>query len=267
MNINFKNILTESIVDDLNISKLDKVALKVFNVIKDDKFYYPNQTKPWDMTDGQRIIKASEMLKIGDYNYLYSIYDFYMTHGDVLFQDIPNEIPKKIIPFNEEYSNILGAKLLQYYYDNYNGKIIFSNETGDFECGVISGDINEAIMEEMHSVEIRNYTIGTSIFVNMLPSKKEPNKLGCDYLSMSDELSEFIPIYRETNSDEDDEFISAKIDYEEIVDSKYFDINFPKDMSDGSLKKYFDDINKLIIKEMIIPNNDLMVEYFNNYEG
>lgn len=258
MNINFKNILTESIVDDLNISKLDKVALKVFNVIKDDKIYYPNQTKPWDMTDGQRIIKASEMLKIGDYNYLYSIYDFYMTHGDVLFQDIPNKIPKKIIPFNEEYSNILGAKLLQYYYDNYNGKIIYSNETGDFECSVISGDINEAIMEEMHSVEIRNFTIGTSIFVNMLPSKKEPNKLGCDYLSMSDELSEFIPIYRR---------ISDKIDYEETVDSKYFDINFPKDMSDGSLKKYFDDMNKLIIKEMIIPNNDLMVEYFNNYEG
>jgi hypothetical protein len=248
MNINFKNILTESIVDDLNISKLDKVALKVFNVIKDDKFYHPNKTKPWDMTDGQRIIKASEMLKIGDYNYLYSIYDFYMTHGDVLFQDIPNEIPKKIIPFNEEYGNILGAKLLQYYYDNYNGKIIYSNETGEFECSIISGDINEAIMEEMYSVEIRNYRVHTSIFVNMFPNKREPNKL-------------FIPIYRETHSDEDDEFISAKIDYEEMVDSKYFYIDFPKDMSDVTLKKYFDDIIKSVIREMIIPNNDLMVDY------
>jgi hypothetical protein len=257
MNINFKNILTESIVDDLNISKLDKVALKVFNVIKDDKFYYPNQTKPWDMTDGQRIIKASEMLKIGDYNYLYSIYDFYMTHGDVLFQDIPKEIPKKIIPFKEEYGNILGIKLLQYYYDNYNGKIIYSDETGDFECSVLSGDINEAIMEEMYTVEVRNATLYTSIFVNMFPSKGEPNKLGCEYLSMSDELSEFIPIYRGIES----------VDYEETIDSKYFNIDFPKDMSDGSLKKYFDDINKSVIKRLIIPNNDLMVEYFNNYEG
>ena len=257
MSLNFQNILTESIVDDLKISKLDKVALKVFNIIKDDKFYYTNRTKAWDMTDGQRITKASEMLKISDYNYLYSIYDFYMTYGNVLFQDIPNEIPKKIIPFNEEYSNILGAKLLQYYYDNYNGKILFSNETGDFECSVISGDINEAIMEEMHSVEIRNSTIGTSIFVSMFPSKKEPNKLGCDYLSMSDELSEFIPIYRETDEE----------DYEELVATKYLDIDFPKDMSDGSLKKYFDDINKSVIEEMIIPNNDLMLEYFNDYEG
>ena len=251
MNINFKNILTESIVDDLNISKLDKVALKVFNVIKDDKFYYPNQTKAWDMSDGQRITKASEMLKIGDYNYLYSIYDFFNAYGHVLFQDIPKEIPKKTLPFNSDYEHILGAKLLKYYYDNYNVKIIFSNETGDFECSVVSNDINEAIMEEMYSVEIRNYRLHTSIFVNMFPNTKEPNKLGCDYMSMDDDLSEFIPIYRETDEN----------DYEEIVDSKYFDIDFPKDMSDVTLKKYFDDIIKSVIKEMIIPNNDLMVDY------
>ena len=250
MNLNFKNILTESIVDDLNISKLDKVTLKVFNVIKDDKFYYPGQTKAWDMSDGQRIVKASEMLKIGDYDYLYSIYDFFNTYGHVLFQDIPKEIPKKILPFNSDYEHILGAKLLQYYYDNYNGKIIFSNETGDFECGVVSNDINEAIMEEMYSVEIRNYRVHASIFVNMFPNTKEPNKLGSDYMSMDDELSEFIPIYRD---DEED--------YEEIVDTKYFDIDFPKDMSDVSLKKYFDDIIKSVIKEMITPNNDLMVDY------
>jgi hypothetical protein len=251
MNLNFKNILTESVIDDMNISKLDKSTLKVFNIIKDDKFYYPDQDKAWDMSDGQRIVKASEMLKIGDYDYLYSMYDFYDTYGHVLFQDIPKEIPKKTIPFNSDYEHILGAKLLQYYYDNYNGKIIVSNETGDFVCGVVSEDINEAIMEEMYSVEIRNYRVSTSIFVNMFPNKKEPNKLGSDYLSMSDELSEFIPIYRETDEG----------DYEEIVDSKYFDIDFPKDMSDGSLKKYFDDIIKSVIKEMIIPNNDLMVDF------
>lgn len=251
MNLNFKNILTESVIDDMNISKLDKSTLKVFNIIKDDKFYYPGQDKAWDMSDGQRIVKASEMLKIGDYDYLYSMYDFYDTYGHVLFQDIPKEIPKKTIPFNSDYEHILGAKLLQYYYDNYNGKIIVSNETGDFVCGVVSEDINEAIMEEMYSVEIRNYRVSTSIFVNMFPNKKEPNKLGSDYLSMSDELSEFIPIYRETDEG----------DYEEIVDSKYFDIDFPKDMSDGSLKKYFDDIIKSVIKEMIIPNNDLMVDF------
>jgi hypothetical protein len=251
MNLNFKNILTESIVDDLNISKIDKVALKVFNVIKDDKFYYPNNIKPYEMTDGQRIVKASEMLKIGDYDYLYSIYDFYMTHGDVLFQDIPNEIPKKNIPFNSEYEHILGAKLLQYYYKNYNNKTIYSNETGDFVCGVVSEDINEATMEEMYTVEIRNNRVSTSIFVNMFPNKREPNKLGCDYISMNDNLTEFIPIYRELGGTH----------YSETVDSKYFDIDFPKDMNDGTLKKYFDDIIKVVIKEMIIPNNDLMLDF------
>jgi hypothetical protein len=257
MNLNFKNILTESVIDDLNFSKLDKVTLKVFNIIKDDKFYYPDKVKAWDMTDGQRIIKASEMLKIGDYNYLYSMYDFYNTYGHVLFQDIPNEIPKKTLPFNSDYEHILGAKLLQYYYDNYNGKIIFSNETGEYVCGVISGDINEATMEEMYTVEIGNYTLNTSIFVNMFPSKREPNKLGCDFLSMNDELSEFIPIYKGIDTE----------DYIEEIDTKYFDIDFPKDMSDISLKKYFDDIHKSVIEEMILPYNDLMLEYFNNYKG
>ena len=67
----FKNILTESIIDDMDIPKLDKVVLKVFNIIKDDKFYYPGQTKAWEMTEGQRLVKASEMLKIGDYDYLF----------------------------------------------------------------------------------------------------------------------------------------------------------------------------------------------------
>lgn len=257
MNLNFKNILTESVIDDLNFPKLDKVTLKVFNIIKDDKFYYPDNVKAWDMTDGQRIVKASEMLKIDDYNYLYSMYDFYNTYGDVLFKDVPNEIPKKTLPFNSDYEHILGAKLLQYYYDNYNSKIIFSNETGEFVSGVISGDINEAIMEEMYSIEFLNTTLNTSIFVNMFPNKKEPNKLGCDYLSMSDELSEFIPIYKGIDTE----------DYIEVVDTKYLDIDFPKDMSDISLKKYFDGIFKSVIEEMILPNNDLMLEYFNNYEG
>ena len=251
MNLNFKNILTETIIDDLNLSKLDKVALKVFNIIKDDKFYYPNSTKPWGMTQGQRIVKASEMLKIGDYDYLYSVYDFYNTYSDVLFIDVPKEIPKKKVPFTQEYEHILGTKLLQYYYDNYNNKTIYSNETGDFVCGVVSDDINEAIMEEMYSVEIRNHRVSASIFVNMFPNSKEPNKLGSDYISMDDPLSEFIPIYRDLDP----------IPYEETVDSKYFDINFPKDMSDASLKKYFDDIIKAVIKEMIIPNNDLMMDY------
>lgn len=251
MNLNFKNILTESIIDDMDIPKLDKVALKVFNIIKDDKFYYPGQDKAWDMTEGQRLVKASEMLKIGDYDYLYSIYDFYNKYGDILFKDVPKEIPKKKVPFSSEYDHILGAKLLKYYYNNYNNKVIVSNETGDFICGVVSDDINEAIMEEMYTVEIRNTTIQISIFVNMFPNKKFPNKLGSDYISMNDNLSEFIPIYRDLDS----------IPYEETVDTKYFDMNFPKDMSDGALKKYFDDIMKAVIKEMIIPNNDLMVDF------
>ena len=251
MNLNFKNILTESIIDDLNIPKQDKTTLKVFNLIKDDKFFYPGQDKPWDMTDGQRIMKASEMLSINDYNYLYSVYNFYDKYGDVLFMDIPEGIPKQKVPFSDEYNAVFGPKLLQYYFDNYNHRTIYSNETGSFECGIVTGDINDAIIEEMYSVEVRNYTLRSTIFVNMFPSKKRPNKLGCDYISMHDNLSEFIPIYRGIDN----------IPYEEIIDSKYFDMNFPKDMSDGALKKYFDDIMKAVIKEMIIPNNDLMLDY------
>jgi len=254
MSLNLQNILTESILDDLTISKLDKVTLKVFNVIKDDKFYYTGQDKAWDMSDGQRIVKAAEMLKIGDYDYLYSVYDFYNTYSDILFKDVPSEIPKKKVPFTGEYEHILGEKLLQYFHYYYNDKTIYSNETGEFICGVITGDMDEAIMEEMYSVEVYNLTTQTHIFVNMFPTSKQPNKLGWDYLSMDDDLSEFIPGYRGI----------VDIPYEETIDNGYFDIDFPKDMSDESLKKYFDDIIKVVIKEMIIPNNDLMLDFISS---
>jgi hypothetical protein len=249
MNLNFKNILTESIIDDLNLSKLDKVSLKVFNIIKDDKFYYAGSTKAFDMTDGQRIIKASEMLNIKDHNYLFSVYDFWNQYADILFTDVPKTIPKKIIPFNEDYTHILGPILLTFYYNNYNNKVIYENENGAYYASVVSGDLEESIMEDMVTIEIRGNDPDRSIFCGMLPNKGV-NKLGCDYISMDDNLNEFIPIYKD-----------IKVSYEETIDTKYYNVKFPKDLSDPSLKKYFDDIMDTIINNMIIPNEGLIEDF------
>jgi hypothetical protein len=36
MSVNFKNILIEATIDDMEISKADKSTLKLFNMVKDD---------------------------------------------------------------------------------------------------------------------------------------------------------------------------------------------------------------------------------------
>jgi hypothetical protein len=90
MSLQLKNILVESIVDDLDLSMTDKVVIKLFHEIKDDVFYYGSNQ--YDMTVGQVIMKASSMLNIKDYEYLYSVYEFYKKYGETIFQNIPKEI-------------------------------------------------------------------------------------------------------------------------------------------------------------------------------
>jgi len=251
MSLNLQNIITESTIDNLKISKLDKVTLKVFNLIKDDKVYFTVSGKEFDMTDGIILLKASEMLKIKDYNYLYSVYQYYLEYGDTLFMVVPETIPKLTIPNDE----LMGPALLSYYYKNYNRKVVFENQYGEFISSVISGNLEEAILEEMWSVELYNTKENTSptnsaIFCNMFPPKKQPNKLGWDYLSMDDDLSEYVAQYN-----------NMEVEYEETIDTGYFDIEFPKDLSDSSLKKYFEDIIQQLIEKVIQPNDNLFHDY------
>lgn len=253
MSLNFQNILTESIVDDLKISKLDKVVLKVFNIIKDDKFYYGSNQ--YDMTVGQLILKASSMLNIKDYEYLYSVYEFYKKYGETIFQNIPKEIERKTIPFNYTSVGVLSPILLTYFEDNYKNKIIYENKNGGYRLDVGSGDLDTAILEEMYSIEVESTespfrVIYFNIMTNV-GSEGNEGKNGYDYISHNDDLSEFNSKYITFN----------RTKYDESIDSGYYKIEPPRDLSDSSLKKYFDNIIEVIVSDIIIPNEDIITEF------
>lgn len=251
MSLNFQNILTESIIDDLKISKLDKVALKVFNIIKDDKFYYGSNQ--YDMTVGQLILKASSMLNIKDYEYLYSVYEFYKKYGETIFQNIPKEIERKNYLLLSE--GVLSPILLTYFEDNYKNKIIYENKNGGYRLDVGSGDLDTAILEEMYSIEVESTESPFRvIYFNIMPnvgSEGNEGKNGYDYISHNDDLSEFNSKYITFN----------RTKYDESIDSGYYKIEPPRDLSDSSLKKYFDNIIEVIVSDIIIPNEDIITEF------
>ena len=253
MSLQLKNILVESIVDDLDLSMTDKVVIKLFHEIKDDVFYYGSNQ--YDMTVGQVILKASSMLNIKDYEYLYSVYEFYKKYGETIFQNIPKEIERKTIPFNYTSEGVLSPILLTYFEDNYKNKIIYENKNGGYRLDVGSGDLDTAILEEMYSIEVESTESPFRvIYFNIMPnvgSGGEEGKNGYDYISHNDGLSEFNAKYITFN----------RTKYDESIDSGYYKIEPPRDLSDSSLKKYFDNIIEVIVSDIIIPNEDIITEF------
>jgi len=252
MSLQLKNILVESIVDDLDLSMTDKVVLKLFHEIKDDVFYYGSNQ--YDMTVGQVILKASSMLNIKDYEYLYSVYEFYKKYGETIFQNIPKEIERKTIPFNYTSKGVLSPILLTYFEDNYKNKIIYENKNGGYRLNVGSGDLDAAILEEMYSIEVESIESPFRvIYFNMIPNVgfRDFGKNGYDYISHNDDLSEFNSKYITFNRTKCDE----------SIDSGYYKIEPPRDLSDSSLKKYFDNIIEVIVSDIIIPNEDIITEF------
>ena len=67
----FKNLITESIIDTLKLSKEEKAILKTFNIVDDDKKTFSTGT--FDLTDGEKIMKVSDMTGIHDLDKIYSL--------------------------------------------------------------------------------------------------------------------------------------------------------------------------------------------------
>ena len=78
----FKKLITESVIDNLDISKQEKAILKTFNIVDDDKSTY--STKDFDLSDGEKMIKVSEMTGVNDLDKIYSLYKFFIKYKDIL---------------------------------------------------------------------------------------------------------------------------------------------------------------------------------------
>jgi len=252
----FKKLLIESVIDDLDLSKLDKGILKFFNVIKDEKNYYTNQrtgevTNSWDLSDGEKIIKVAKHLNYYDYDHLIKVYKFYQRYKDILFIDLDIDSSMEGSEFNYDTDkDIIQPILLTYYNDNYVNKRI--NLGGfEWEFSLMGMTIEEAIAEEFQSMQIDSVGDNipfTVVYASFLPNRKN-GMFGADWIAQDEGLAEW-------NGKENHDS-----DYEEILGSGFLKVTPLKDLKESSLKKFFDELIDRV-KSNIIENNIWIIEEY-----
>lgn len=252
----FKKLLIESVIDDLDLSKLDKGILKFFNVIRDEKNYTTNRrtgdiTNSWDLSDGEKIIKVAKHLNYYDYDHLIKVYKFYQRYKDILFVDLDIDSSMEGSEFNYDTDeDIVQPILLTYYNDNYVNKRI--NIGGfEWEFSLMGMTIEEAIAEEFQSIQLDS--VGDNVPLNVIWASFLPNKkngmFGVDWHAQDEGLSEW-------NGKENHGSI-----YEDILSSGYVSVTPLKDLKESSLKKFFDTLIEKI-KTDIIEDHVWMVEEY-----
>ena len=253
MKISLNSLLTESVIDNLNISKMDKAILKSFHLIRGEKNYSPSG-REFDLTVADKIMKVEEMLNTGDYQRIYSVSKFYEKYGNFLFNDIPDLIEDIDINFVEDREVIEGI-LYTFYYKNYKNKEIYNYRGNSWVLDAMMSPF-EASLEESFGLLIQNHSDvypPCSIYFDSLLNKST-NKIGADFVIQDDEFAEFNgENYKDGG-------------YDEMIDSEWIDFNYPKDLKDGTLRKYFEQLFNKVVNEVIKPNDykfDEFLDYMN----
>jgi hypothetical protein len=255
MSVNFKNILIEATIDDMEISKADKSTLKLFNMVKDDLVDNPYGDASVIEASGM-IFKVSEILHIKDYDYLYNLYNFYLKHKEVLFSEIPKEIGVNYTP--SDYDEIVEALLLKYFWENYADSIVYEGKNTSWRAMVSSDNINEALAEEVYSIEFYNNAPSASVWATVLPDVKHDRTgdgIGIDYIVMDEHYQDFLY---------ESGFIN--IQHGDIVQTGIIPFGTPQNLKNETLKIYFDKLIDTIINKFIIPNEYKINEYLDENE-
>lgn len=253
MGLKLKNILTESIIDGLNIGKFEKGVLKMIHSAKSE---YDIDKSGFSSGDAELISYISETLSFYDYGKLIQIYKFYKKYSDILFTDskFEEEINNEIkYPEDEKIVNFI---LLLYYYKNYNSQVLNTGKS-QWKFTVTSGMIEEALSEEMFTMELwlmGDENPSVTIFCNLLPDEKG---LGCDMISFDDGFQQY-----------NAESIKGYGDYDEVIGGEYIQgIVKPTDLKEETLKRYFDKIIEKIKTDIIQTNQWKIDEYINYVRG
>ncbi len=246
------NLLFESVIDNLNISKIDKGLLKAFHLLRNEKVYVGDNE--FEMVPAEKIIKVGEMLGVTDYQKLYSVSKFYQKYGNILFGDIP-EIDENIVINYEEDEDVVKGIMYKFFYKNYNLKEIYRynglyNNTWLTE---VMMSPEEAYLEEVYSINFFNDSDTyppCTLYSDVLPNPKN-KKIGVDYIIQDDEFAIF----------------NGKGKYEELMKGEWIDISYPTDLKHSTLVKYFDELINKIVDKVIKPNDykfDEFMKYMNN---
>lgn len=257
----FKNILTEAIIDTLDISKLDRGILKTIHKFINEKgFYYSSDgTKnEWDLSDGEKLLKISKALGYNDYDHLFKLYKFYLKHSDVLFGELPTTDTETTIDPIKDYG-LLRPILLQYMYDNYIGKE-YDVDGVIWKVDTPMGDISEALTEEATAVEL--FTWGRDVpivvgYCSFIPSKSmfERGVLGFDIISMDDGLSNYNGTYVKKNRHQHEETLGT---------GSLEGIKYPINLKEETLKKYFDDLFNTFVGEALPQPTEIILDYMDH---
>ena len=133
MELNFKNILIESIIDELEtLTRMDKAVLKFIHHSMNQKTYNHRVGKSnyeLEASDGLRINDLIDSFGLKDYDYVFKMWNFYKKFGSALFDD---EVFDDFSYSIEDYDETTEVILAKYYLDNIVGREIYPGWTVEF---------------------------------------------------------------------------------------------------------------------------------------
>lgn len=250
MELNFKNILLESIIDELeSLSKMDKAVLKfIHNSMGREKFQHTigNRSYEMDASDALRINDLIETFSLKDYDYVFTMWNFYKRFGDVLFDD---EVFDDFSYTQEDYDDATKLMVAKYYIDNIVGREIYPGWTVEMMEDPI-GMVEEDMMTFMVSNES-----GETIYLYLLDLVGK--RLQGDMITQNeDSLGAYFSDVIKVSKYND---VIAHIEIPNPLKERL------KDLSDESLEKYFSFIIEQLQDE--IEEWDEDIRYYYNEVG
>ena len=188
----FNNILSEALIDDLKIRKIEKAVLRKFN---DENVSYSEEV--------YEISKEYGMpLHVG-----MSLYYTYLKYKDFLFNEEGIDIVKEYDVFSKENIDITNRIILEYIGKNYEGKTIYNSDgiTGVVEFWepidiMVEEGMSPAVYVSMpvngeytdsdgHTFSGNDVNFGGSVSCSVIPWTTNDGKqrMGYDFIAFSEE--------------------------------------------------------------------------------
>ena len=255
----FNNILSEALIDDLKIRKIERAVLRKFNdenVSSSEEVY--DISKEYGMP-----------LHVG-----MSLYYTYLKYKDFLFNEEGIDIVKEYDVFSKENIDITNRVILEYIGKNYVGKTIYNSDgiTGVVEFWesvdvmvdegmspsvYVSMPVNgEYTDSDGRTFSGHDVNFGGSVNCNIMPWTTNDGKqrMGYDFISFSEE----------TFADWQ-ENVKKNGNYD-IVVTGYLNINTigrPKNYSEDEIKRYCD--RWIMIQQRIIQKSAPLLLSYKDY--
>lgn len=246
MSLNFKNILFESIIDELEtLSRMDKAVLKFLHQSM-DKETFPHtigkKTYEMDASDALIINDLINTFGLKDYDYVFKMWNFYKRFGNVLFDE---EVFDDFSYKQEDYDDATKLMVAKYYIDNIVGREIYPGWTVEMMEDPI-GMVEEDMMTFMVSNES-----GETIYLYLLDLVGK--RLQGDMITQNEDslgvyFSDVIKVSKYND-------VIAQIEIPNPLKERL------KDLSDESLEKYFDFIIEQLQDEIEEWDEDIRYYY------